>query len=510
MESKSTKSSGLDVNWLEVNCQRNLEGAAFASGVQDFNFSVGGRFAANLSKSYFRFGSRLRGADGTTAPASVENIARADQWVDCLYDNLYMRAGGADTSSIVSYSSQAGVCKRRLSNSAAWLNTVGKSAYGVDPDFASRVNSSAADGMDTNINKRRISLGPATATVALASSTGIVTGVNTLFTGNAVAVGDELVIKVADDDIRRYVISTVTSNTSLIVNIDGSVDIAATAIGTTSYAVSHDSNPSLRKNETYTLWVPPIGIFDYTGGVLGSGDYRIQMNPRSDFAKAAIEALTDKVTGTDYTFEITSVRFYLCIERSSVPATNVEKIYLREMQVQTKTLSTGAASSNLDFSVPPSTKQICIFAQSNLAGSDNRFPLSKFKTIANRDENLNNLQLTYANVNKPSTNWSSEFTTGATDSINYMTQRYNDTNIASGLRYSEGGAQSIEDWLKSGPMYLFDFERDSQDRSVHLQLQMKYGNTPADSRVFVVSFYTRVVEITTTDGYISNVVTLSV
>ena len=133
----STKSSGLDVNWLEVSCQRDATLSSFAQGVQDFNFSVGGKFAANLSKSYFRFGSRLRSTlgDGATSlkPKMADGLAMADQWVDCLYDNVYFRAGGADASSIVSYSSQAGVCKRRLANSGDWMDSIGKSSYGVDP-----------------------------------------------------------------------------------------------------------------------------------------------------------------------------------------------------------------------------------------------------------------------------------------------------------------------------------------------------------------------------------------
>jgi len=33
-------------------------------------------------------------------------------------------------------------------------------------------------------------------------------------------------------------------------------------------------------NQVYSLWRPPIGLFDYAAG-LGSGEYRIQLNPNS-------------------------------------------------------------------------------------------------------------------------------------------------------------------------------------------------------------------------------------
>ena len=250
------------------------------------------------------------------------------------------------------------------------------------------------------------------------------------------------------------------------------------------------------------MWRPPIGIFDHDG-LLGSGDYRIQLNPRADFAKAAVESLTNR---TDYTFTVEDVQFYACIEKSNLAATAVDRLYLTEMQLQTKTLSTGADASNLDFSVPPSTKQIAVFVQNGAAGSNSILPLTKLKCLANQDENLKQLQITYANVNKPSTNWSSEYVTPK----NYLTQRYLDTILYSGMVESEGGAESFEEWKKRGAVYLFDFSRDSEDRSSHCQLQMQFGNMEANTNVFVCSFYTRTVEVTTTNGFISSVNSLSI
>ena len=116
------------------------------------------------------------------------------------------------------------------------------------------------------------------------------------------------------------------------------------------------------------------------------------------------------------------------------------------------------------------------------------------------------MQITYANVNKPSTNWSSEFATPK----NYLTQRYLDTILYSGMVESEGGAESFDEWRKRGAIYLFDFSRDSEDRSSHDQLQMQFGAMEANTNVFVCSFYTRVCEITTTNGFISSVNSLSI
>jgi len=505
----SNTASGLDRNYLEVSCQKSVDGTNFSQGVQDYNFSVGSRYSANLSKSYFRIGGVLRSAAGV--PKVSDQIALADHWTSCLYDNVYMRAGGSDVSSITSFAGQAGVVKQRLTKGGAWLNTIGKSAYAVEPDFQTRVHDISSDGENMAVASKRVKLGPATATIAYTAASGTIAGLGgTLFNTNDIKVGDTLVILDAAAGSRRLTIVAKDTESKMFCETAAGANIAATAVSNTSYVIKANKGASQQSNEIYALWQPPIGVFSYQGGVLGSGDYRIQLNPRSDYKTACVEALTPLTVDTDYSFNITEVRFYLCIERSNIPADNIEKLYLNEIQVQTKTLATGPTENSLDFSVPPSTKQIAIFAQSNLAGSNTTFPLSKFKCLNDTDEDLRTIQLTYANVSKPSTNFTSAYNSGGTNNVNQMVQRYNDTVEASGWMGSELSSQTFDQWLKGGGIYLFDFNRDSEDRSVHLQLRAKFNNMADASRIFVVSFYTRVVEITTTSGYISNVVSMSV
>ena len=164
-------SNGLERNWLQVTCQRSITNGTFAGGVQDFNFSIGGRYGFNPAKSYFRFGVKLTGGEGVQ-PKLANNLAMADGVIDNLYNNCYFRAGGSDVSSIVNFCPQAGIVKSRLGKSGAWLNSIGKSAYGLDADFDNRVNEIASDGVSSGISRRQLLSADVSATVAVNITTG--------------------------------------------------------------------------------------------------------------------------------------------------------------------------------------------------------------------------------------------------------------------------------------------------------------------------------------------------
>ena len=128
-----------------------------------------------------------------------------------------------------------------------------------------------------------------------------------------------------------------------------------------------------------------------------------------------------------------------------------------------------------------------------------------FKTKNGSDANLISIQLSYANTVKPSTRWTSEFNA----TTNYLTQRYTDTQLESGKIWSEGGCESFGDWLKRGPLIHYTFDRDKDDRSTMLQLALQYNGLEPNTNCFIIAHYMRIVVITTTNGFVSEVNTLS-
>jgi hypothetical protein len=304
-----------------------------------------------------------------------------------------------------------------------------------------------------------------------------------------------------------YVITAVTDATNInIAAGDASGNIAATKGATVTPVNAIAAGlPTDRSNAVRYMWQPPIGVFDYEG-ILGSGEYRIQLNPSSRYKKAAVQTVADvRIPGTHYDLVVNDVQFYPWIEKANAPVTGVERLFLSEMNVQSKKFEN---SGVLDFTVPPSTQQIAVFVQSTAAGSNSRYPQTLFRsdTTTENDMKLENIQITYANKTMPSTNWDSSFSGGT----NRMTQRYLDTQIETGMIESPGGCETFADFKSRGGYYMFDFGRDSSDRSTNVQLRLKYTTDLANSRIMICSFYNRVCEITTESGRIVNVQSLSV
>ena len=79
-ELKERAGGGIEVNRLQVPCKRDVTGDSFVRGIQDYEFSVGGRYAVNFAKSYFRVALELQSnADETTGtPNAQENSGPAD------------------------------------------------------------------------------------------------------------------------------------------------------------------------------------------------------------------------------------------------------------------------------------------------------------------------------------------------------------------------------------------------------------------------------------------------
>lgn len=256
--------------------------------------------------------------------------------------------------------------------------------------------------------------------------------------------------------------------------------------------------------DVYFIWQPPIGLMNHSKP-LGSGDYRIQLNPNANYKTALVESLADiPDPSAVYQVQLTEMELYVANCRVAIPPSGVEKLELFEHQAQSKQIT--GSDQTLDFTVPTSTKYISVFVQSAGAGTNNVVPLTKFKTIAGDEQLLQSIQLSYANSVKPTTRWSSQV--NAVTGTQKLQQRYLDSKIASGMLFNPGGAESFADWRERGLLLHYDFMRDSDDRSSQLQVQVSFPptfNVAANNYLFIVAHYSRVVEITTDRGFVTSV-----
>ena len=409
-----------------------FRGNAKTTMVEMFDFSIGGKTTWIPAKSYWRVGLKLTKVDGTPI-AQTDGVAFAHLAPGNLFDNVYFMAGGQTVSSIVNYAPQAHAVGYRLSKSGAWLNSVGKDAYGWQPDYKYR----------------------------------------------------EMMASILDPD------DTVT--------------------------VSPPQDVS-QQNDVYFMYKPPIGIMEHNKP-MGSGDYRFQFNPNANFKTSIVESGgVPKTPGTDYLVSVTSMELYICTELMDVSPSGTEVLHLMEHQVQSKPLG-GAGDKNFDFTIPPSTKAISVFIQSGSTGTNTKIPPSTLSCLVAQDyangldaqNSIKSIQLTYANITKPPTRWSSEYIPNSQPvAVRKLQQRYLDTQIESSQAFSSGGCESLQQWLEGGVLLHYSWIRDSNDRSTQLQIQVDYATYEQGSNIFVISHYTRSCEIQIDQGYISSVSSLTI
>lgn len=478
--------------WREVNCSRSVSGTSFPNGVQDFNFGVGAPTGFIPSKSYFKIDCEIK--ENGAAPDYTSMTALADMAPNSLYNNVSFQAGGRDISSIVSHVPQAGAVRNRLRRSGAWQKSTGKVAYGMEAEFQKRVEQVSTKGADV-ADYEVVRLGSAgnetTGTIAI-SAGGVVSGVNVQLLTAGLKIGDYLSVNGINYRI------TTAPNTDADGDTGARVPIPPAAV--VASLVCHGlKKPDVgaNRNNVSLMWQPPLGIFDYND-ILGSGDYRVTLNPNADYQTACIESKS----GRAVSLSITNVRLYVCTVKASIPS-GLSELSLMEQQLYSKSITSG---QTLDFTVPSSTNSIAVFVQQNTAGSNTLYPPTKFSVADDAERSLTQLQLTYNNVTKPSTNWSSAFS----PTINQLQQRYFETQMESGMLHSEGGSESFEDWLARGCLYLFDFSKDENSRTTQLQLQATFSGNVSSANLFICAFYESKVEIATENGMVQNVRRLAV
>ena len=334
--------------------------------------------------------------------------------------------------------------------------------------------------------------------MSIAANTGIVTsvaGVNVARLAS-LAVGDKLVVGGLP-----LTVSTPGGTGAMAVT----PLMAATAgpITGTVYGLKMKRRDGGSRNHVHVLFQPPIGIFQHHEP-MGAGDYRFSLNPNSNFKKACVESNRGAlIPGTNFDLTVQDVKLYIATVKTNIPK-SVTNLALVEMLVQTKPAN---ANRTYEFTVPSSTLSLCFFVQSGDAGTNTQSPPTTFKCKNGSQNNLESLQITYANMTKPSTRWDSKFEDGAgvNDNINKFQQRYIDDLTECRLMESDGGAESFGEWLQRGPYYFYSFNRDREDKSTQVQLSAQFTTMEADAQLFLVAMFSRVTEISVDDGMVQSV-----
>jgi len=495
----------MELQCNEVSCIKNETGDNFASGLQDYVFSIGKPNSLIMSASYFRI--KLTLTVNNRAPLVSDGIALAENCCANMFNQVIFKAGGQDISSMMQHAPQGAQCRQRLNTSSSWGDSVGKSAFMLEPDFRERQKY-------TSLKPVTVGMGDAATTVAIAAN-GVTTSAGTAATVfndpvGLLEAGDVLIVGGVD-----YNILSITDATHVVVDNPTGAIIAATA--NWHIVKQADYEEYQGRNTIYVIWRPQIGIFSYEGH-LGSGDYRMSMNPNPLFKKAAVQTLRSMQIGGgegEFNLNVDEIKFYACTEKKIIPDQTLP-MELHEAEVHSKTAT---SVSSWQFNLPVSTKAISVFFQANESGSDTRFPPSLFKLMNGSEKKMSSIQLTYANIVHPNTMWNGEYQStygtghNPTNLKNELQQRYVDTYREAGMLDMAAGCESYKNFLKRGMLVHYSFTRDKDNLSTTFQLQANFvggnGSLPPNSKVFVVAFYSKLVDITTSGGQVVQVNTLT-
>ena len=482
---------------IEVACQKSVSGDQFAQGNSDFNFTIGAPSAWIPSESFFRFAISVTDGGGSQPFLNGGDIALAENFISSLYSQCTFRAGGQEVSSLVRYVPQADQLKMRLDKSYSWQKSIGKNVFFIESDYDQRKKMTGFP--DESITS--------TGTISI-DSEGIVLGSGgTTFKTSGVKFGDQLIV-ISGGTQYKYLISSVSTNSVASVAVAPGLPITAGA----SYSIKRDmetTGTSDYRNKIYVLWKPPIGIFDYQQP-LGAGNYMISLNPFSSYKTAAVQSIESALPLTAFNFTVDDVRLYVSTLKMEIPD-KVEELVLREMDIQSKVIDGNVSS--LQFTIPPSTYAISLFLQAGQAGYNTLAPPTLFKTLLNPDDptapderSLTNVQITYAGISKPSVNWSNNeytFLVNGNTATNQLQQRYFDTFREAGVAYREGGVESYEDYLDRGLLLHWSYVKDTNNKATEVQLSAKFNAAlPANTRLFLVAHFTKIVEMTSVGGNI--------
>ena len=289
----------------------------------------------------------------------------------------------------------------------------------------------------------------------------------------------------------------------------------------------NQADPRSNVVNNVVAYQPPVSFFKTKDYNALFGDMEISLTPNANWRQSAIESSrglgvdgyygSDVQHGVDFAFGIKSMRLYLARAKMIEKPPQSLTYHVEDIQIMNKQLTSG--SSVINFNIPPSTQRIAVWIQDSAVGTHSMLPLTRFKarqyTGGNLNtlnkfgpwshdysENLKSLQLNFAGITKPMTNFQRGSGAGSIGDgkTNNMLQRWIMTNQNN---HNKRRPEKYTDWLSMGPYYLYDFTRSADNLGTYLTVNINYegaqptrGNdasdvTASNINLFVAALYVR-------------------
>ena len=118
---------------------------------------------------------------------------------------------------------------------------------------------------------------------------------------------------------------------------------------------------------------------------------------------------------------------------------------------------------------------------------------------------LNRLMIQFSGQTQPSPDSDPLYNT-STD-VDYTSQRYIETIMATGGFFESGGVETIDEWYQRGQYYYFNFARDGTDRSTRVSVNVGFDATAdvSNARILLFAQASQIARITVQNGQVTDV-----
>ena len=503
----------------QITPSRDVTLANFPNGQISFKWQTSGTKWFVPSKTYLRMRVKLTAADGVTALSRNTNISPNMDQFATLFQSAEFRINDKTVSRISDYMGAIDALDTRINKSRSWINSVGESSNFWNSYFHVRQSDVTSDGEiydgDGPALTNRDSLGYAGTTFELTTA-GLMTFSGGPNTNTVFIQGDSIEI-VGATGILIYFVQNANADQTLKL-VGPCTAIGATA--TNTWWLSRQVNAAQRGIEYEITWCPPLSIFKVEHAI-PCGRFELILNPQASsvYQIAAVEStrVPLALTGGTNAFKFSVQDMYCYI--NTVEGSRVDNLtyYLDLQQISCQAEAVGNNSFlQKNFDVSPSTQQICIAFQDDRVNTDTRYSCTRFRSYNNDAypqldvaSTLNRLFINYAGVSKPSPDADPAFVPAAFNvgQVNKQTQRYVESLLASGSFHDTGGSESIEEWNRRGPYYLFNWSKDGNDRSTRVSVHHQFASADValHTRLLLFAISSQVAKVVISNGNVTDV-----
>lgn len=523
-ELSSANDGMADFRFEEVAPRPLTTGDAFFNSEVRFSYYNNGSTRSMENMSYIRARLTLSKADGNDLVYD-DMIAPAMNPLSTLFQKMEWIAGGTTITSVNEHVAQVSSLESRLLKSGSQLDKGENSSYLMSPYFEDRQDLVVRDVY--NPDSRLLARGQS------AQVANIDEGNDTLalddagtFTYVDAAGGDldlTLYYKVGDyisflapsavDTAgSQRIVARLTAVAQLVLTVGAGVipfDMAAN-VGRNSEVDIRKLDRKQRSRTFEICWKPPIGVFSSSHPGTPAGSYELVAQPFPvQVAKLRFIQSLGLTTATLGDFNLNMDSIYLYMAKFSAPFVRTGTILLDlfESRLQTKTIIGDATSEQQqDFIIPPTTNAITLAFQDSRTQNDTRWPITQFKTQSDQELNLKSYYIQYAGQQRPHRLPNLQYDEDTDNaSINQWVEQYYQTQEQNQQLFSQGSAETFEEWRDRGPYFFLDFPRSGEDRATVAQVYYTFNSPVTNTNVLLFSHARKVATLSIKDGMIENV-----